>query len=111
MTGLGDPHTWGDVLEPEHVEWCLENDDWPRFELCQTDYGWACEATIRTAGACASVSQRFMLPPEVSEYLDDLYQEAEDFIIFEGGLGVVVDLPDDFQPEALAAVLDTLEVE
>lgn len=64
----------------------------PRFNVVETDDGWAVQVTVRTAGAVQSVSQTWMLPEEAQRALSEAYERAEEILVFESGLGLQVEL-------------------
>lgn len=89
-----DPDTFIPV-PPEHAEYVCEVADEhfaPRFNVFDTDDGWAVQVTVRTAGAVSAVSQVWMLPEEAQTALSEAYERAEEILVWESGLGVQVDL-------------------
>lgn len=94
-----DPSAWStgpdDEEIREHVAYCADRDAVrKRLNIFETDDGWYVEATIPTAGAFVSVSETFKIADWTASPsgLDDIFDDLEDRMIWESGIGLSVEL-------------------
>lgn len=88
MSEILNPETWIAATgeQGDYIYECLEENIANRFDIVQTDDGWAIRPTVRVSSG--AVSKAFLLPESVQSKLDELHEACEQLLVWDTGLGL-----------------------